>query len=238
MLEWLFASIDPSRPHDVGFAESWHARLMTLAWGVLAPTSVLVARFFKIMPGQDWPRELDNRFWWRFHWMGQTAVLLLTFAAFALIYTSRSAHLTLHGQLGYAVIGCLLLQVLLGVFRGSKGGPTDRRTDGSPRGDHYDMTAWRLTFEHAHKAVGYCTLLLAAVTIVAGLWLSNAPVWMWIVIFGWWIVLIAAFAVLQSRGRAIDTYAAIWGTDPQHPGNRRAVPGWGMRRPHEHQPGE
>ena len=33
-----------------------HARCMVLAWGVLLPLGALVARFFKVLPGQDRPR--------------------------------------------------------------------------------------------------------------------------------------------------------------------------------------
>lgn len=238
MLEWLLASIDPSRPHDVGFAVSWHARFMVLAWGVMAPSFVLIARFLKITPRQDFPRELDNQFWWKCHLHGQIMVLVLTFVAFVLILFARSGQIGLHGFLGYSVLFCLTMQVTLGFGRGTKGGPTDQRPDGSLHGDHYDMTRWRLAFEHLHKAIGYFTLSLAAATIVAGLWLSNAPRWMWILILGWWVVWGIAFVTLQKRGWAIDTYAAIWGTDPRHPGNRRPRPGWGMRRPETRQPGE
>ena len=35
---------------------------------------------------------------------------------------------------------------------------------------------------------------------------------------------------LQRAGRCIDTYQAIWGPDPCHPGNSRGVIGWGIRR--------
>ncbi|MEM1389285.1 MAG: cytochrome b561 domain-containing protein [Pseudomonadota bacterium] len=239
MLEWLLAAIDPSRPHEVGLAASWHARFMTLAWGVIAPSAVLIARFLKITPKQNFPAQLDNQFWWRSHLYGQCAVLVLTLVAFAIIVSVRSGQIGVHGYLGYSVLFCLVMQFTLGLCRGSKGGPTDPKPDGSLSGDHYDMTRWRLAFEHLHKTLGYVTLLTAATTIIAGLWLSNAPRWMWIVIIGWWMVLICVFITLQKRGWAIDTYAAIWGTDPNHPGNRRPSPGWGMRRPLDHgQPGE
>jgi hypothetical protein len=47
----------------------------------------------------------------------------------------------------------------------------------------------------------------------------------------WWALLGAAFARWQRAGRCIDTYQAIWGPDPAHPGNRRPPVGWGVRRP-------
>jgi hypothetical protein len=43
-------------------------------------------------------------------------------------------------------------------------------------------------------------------------------------------VLVAAFAVLQIRGRAVDTYQAIWGPDLDLPGNRMKPIGFGVRR--------
>lgn len=231
MGEWLSAPIDPSRAHELSAALAWHGRSMVLAWGILAPLAVIVARFFKIMPGQNWPRELDNPSWWRSHWIGHTGVLLLTAVGFWLVMPVNSDGLGLHGLLGTALLFGLCAQVLLGICRGSKGGPTARSHDGSPRGDHYDMTRWRRLFEAAHKALGYALLALAGATILLGLWRANAPHWMWLALMIWWLALIGLFVRLQQQGRAVDTYQAIWGDDPAHPGNQRPAPGWGVRRP-------
>lgn len=236
-MDWLLAPLDPSRAHEVGFAVSWHARTMVAGWGVLAPAAVLIARYFKVLPGQDWPRELDSQTWWKVHWMGQAAVALLTVFGLGLILGAAKGG-SLHGQLGYAVLILLAFQVGLGIFRGSKGGPTAPAQDGSPRGDHYDMTPWRVTFEWVHKLTGYALLLLALIVIVLGLWQANAPVWMWLVLGGYWLGLLGIAAYLQRRGWAVDTYQAIWGPDPEHPGNRRKPIGWGINRPGEGQPGE
>lgn len=226
MWEWLASPIDPARAHDVGLAVSWHGRAMVFGWGVLAPLAVLIARFFKVLPTQDWPNETDSKFWWRVHWIGQSVVLVLSVIGIILILPSNFNDLSLHGWLGYAVMVGLVIQVALGMCRGSKGGPTDTAL----RGHHYDMTRWRLMFEALHKTIGYGVLGLAAVTILFGLWKANGPIWMWGALILWWAVLILAFRVLQRRGMAVDTYQAIWGDDPSHPGNQRPAPGWGMRR--------
>jgi len=225
-MDWLLAPIDASRAHDIGVAVSWHARTMVLAWGILAPLAVLIARFFKVLPSQDWPREVDNQIWWRTHWMGQSVVLGLTGFGISLVLPLDLSTAGLHTGLGLALIGLLLIQILLGIFRGSKGGPT------SPdiRGHHYDMTRWRRLFEALHKVFGYGALALGVLVILSGLWKANAPVWMWLTLAVWWGLLISAFTALQRRGMAIDTYQAIWGTDPKHPGNRLPHPGWGVRR--------
>ncbi|WP_147112284.1 cytochrome b561 domain-containing protein [Tateyamaria sp. syn59] len=225
-MDWLLAPIDPSRAHEVGFAISWHARSMVLAWGILAPMAVIIARFFKVMPGQDFPREIDNLTWWRSHWMGQSLVVGLSLLGLVLVLPSDFATMSLHNWLGYAVLAGAGAQVLLGLFRGSKGGPTDSQM----RGHHYDMTPWRRVFEVLHKGIGYSVILLAIVTIVLGLWKANGPVWMWLVLTVWWTALAIAFVTMQKRGMAIDTYQAIWGTDPSHPGNQGPPPGWGVRR--------
>lgn len=230
MLEWLLSPIDPSRAHEVGWAISWHARVMVVGWGILAPLAVIIARFFKVMPGQDWPRELDNQVWWRSHWKGQVLVFVLSVIGVALVLPADFSALSLHTGFGYLVLLGMTVQVGLGVFRGSKGGPTAPAADGSPRGHHYDMTPWRRMFEVLHKSIGYAVLVLAALTILLGLWKSNGPVWMWLVLIVWWICLCVVFAILQRRGMAVDTYQAIWGTDAAHPGNQRPAPGWGVRR--------
>ncbi len=237
-MDWLFASIDPSRAHEVGFAVSWHGRAMVLAWGVLAPLAVLVARFFKILPGQNWPTVLDSQFWWRSHWIGQSLVAVLSVLGLVLVLPSDFSEMTIHGWLGYTLLGLMVVQIVLGVFRGSKGGPTALAPDGTPRGDHYDMTRWRCMFEWVHKVLGYTALALALAVVALGLWTANAPVWMCLTIGIWWIMLATVFVILQRRGHAIDTYQAIWGPDLEHPGNRQPPIGWGIRRPVEHQPGE
>lgn len=230
MWDWLLTPVDPSRAHDVGFAVSWHARTMVLGWGILAPLTVLIARFLKIMPGQDWPRELDSPVWWRSHWIGQSVVSLLSLAALVLVLPAEFSQMSLHRWLGYAVLAGMVAQVVLGICRGSKGGPTSPARDGSPRGHHYDMTPWRRSFEMLHKTLGYSVLFLAAITILAGLWDTNAARWMWLSLSLWWIFLISLFCILQKRGMAVDTYQAIWGDDPSHPGNQGPAPKWGMRR--------
>lgn len=238
MWGWLAAPIDPARAHDVGMAVAWHGRLMVLGWGVLAPLAVLIARFFKILPGQDWPVTRDSAFWWRTHWIGQSIVLGLSLAGVFLVLPGDPEGMRLHGWLGYGVMAGLFMQVALGLLRGSKGGPTAPAADGSPRGDHYDMSPRRKLFEALHKTVGYGVLGLAVAAILPGLWLANAPVWMWLVLSIWWLALIAAFLAMQRRGMAVDTYQAIWGDDPCHPGNRLPHPGWGVRRPGDDQKGE
>lgn len=237
-MDWLSAPIDPTRAHEVSAAVSWHARTMVLAWGVIAPLAVIIARFLKIVPGQDWPSELDNQTWWRCHWIGQTFVVVLTLLAVGLVFPPDWNAIGLHSGAGYLLLIAMLLQVLLGVFRGSKGGPTSRDWNGSLRGHHYDMTSWRKTFERTHKALGYLMLVIAIITILLGLWKANGPIWMWLSLTCWWLALLVLFIVLQKRGHAIDTYQAIWGDDPVHPGNSLPAPGWGVTRPGDNKKGE
>jgi L-asparagine transporter-like permease len=230
MIEWLLAPLDPSRLHDLDVAAAWHGRLMVVAWAVLLPLGVMAARFFKISPRQKWPDELDSKLWWYTHQGLQYLAGLLLVVALALIWRPRSVGASWHVWLGWIVIVACCAQFCSAWLRGSKGGPTDPRPDGSLDGDHYDMTSRRRLFEYLHKGVGYAALVLSIAAIVSGLWLVNAPRWMLLVLGVWWLMLVAVWTTLQRRGRAIDTYQAIWGADPKHPGNAAPAVGWGMRR--------
>jgi hypothetical protein len=199
---------------------------MVLAWGALFPLGVLVARFYKITPRQDWPRELDNKAWWHAHLTLQYAGGGALLGALALILLAGGAGDSTHAYLGWVITGIAALQFAAGWLRGTKGGPTEPEL----RGDHFDMTPRRLAFEHFHKTAGYALLAFAAWGILSGMWMANAPLWMWLGLGLWWTLLIAAFVVLQRRGQAIDTYQAIWGPDPDLPGNQRKPIGWGVIR--------
>lgn len=92
------------------------------------------------------------------------------------------------------------------------------------------MSRRRRIFEHVHKTLGYGALLLSALTLLAGLWVADAPRWMWLGLLAWWLVLVVVAVRLQRQGRCIDTYQAIWGPDPHHPGAGVRPIGWGIRR--------
>lgn len=235
MLDWLLSPIDPTRVHDIGHALSWHARLMVLSWGVLTPVAILVARFGKITPRQRWPQEVDSHLWWNTHYMGQSASFVIACIALLLILISNQnpGAARLHPILGYLIMSLGLLQILSGIFRGNKGGPTELPVTGSLRGDHYDMTRRRLLFEFVHKSVGYTTMGLVLFALPSGLWAANAPNWMWLAIGGWLLLLLVTGICLQRRGRAYDTYQAIWGPDLSHPGNTLPKQGLGTVRPSE-----
>lgn len=232
MWEWLLTPMDVSRPHEIGWHLSWHARIMVVAWGVLVPVGVLIARYFKVTPGQNWPQQLDNRLWWNTHRFCQysASVLMVIGLVFILMSPPTASFVGPHSFLGWLVLALAFVQVSGGILRGTKGGPTEPAPDGSLRGDHFDMTLRRLAFEYIHKIAGYAALLLSAATILAGLWQANAPNWMWAALLVWWLGLLCVAMVLQRRGMAVDTYQAIWGPDPTLPGNRRAPIGWGVQR--------
>ena len=221
MVEWLLTPLDASRAHDVGFAIAWHGRMMVLAWGFLFPLGILIARYFKVLPGQDWPRVRDNKTWWHAHLAFHSAGAAVVVLAMALILfqEARMWRITVHTLLGWGIIAALAGQFLLGWLRGSKGGPTEPNV----RGDHYDMTLRRRLFEAAHKSLGYAALLASVAAILTGLWQANAPRWMAITLIIWWMTLLTLAILLQRRGFQVDTYQAIWGPGEEHPGNRNRI---------------
>jgi hypothetical protein len=229
-IDWLATPLSGSTEHHIQAWVMWHARCMVLAFAVLMPLGALVARFYKVLPRQDWPRVRDHKAWWHGHRSLQWAAVALMVVGGWLAWGQGTAAGPLaqtHAWAGLALCAMALLQVAGALLRGSKGGPTDTTL----RGDHYDMTSWRLTFERLHKSLGWLAVVLGMVVIGLGLVLADAPRWMAVVLAAWWLLLLGAFVHLQRSGRCIDTYQAIWGPDSRHPGNRRQPTGWGVRRP-------
>ncbi len=229
-INWLLTPLSGASHHEIEPWAYWHARLMVLSWSLLLPLGGFAAQFFKVTPKQDWPRILDNKAWWRTHfWVQNIGIGLMTIAAAtaALHAVSDAPLATAHHILGWMVAGLGWAQILAGYLRGDKGGPTSP----AMRGDHYDMTPRRVVFEYVHKTLGWLALILVLPTTTLGLIIADAPRWMPLVIGSWWMLLIAAFVVLQRQGRCVDTYQAIWGSDLAHPGNRRRPIGWGVIRP-------
>jgi Eukaryotic cytochrome b561 len=233
-LHWLSSPLSGASEHLIESAVFWHARWMVLAWAVCLPLGALVARYFKITPRQDWPRVLDSKFWWHSHRVLQYTGILAMSAGAWLVWRTTDAPLWsltgLHRWLGWLVLLLGWLQMLGGILRGSKGGPTDNPI----AGDHYDMSRKRLMFERLHKSLGWLAVALAIAVIVLGLFMADAPRWMLCALLLWWIVLLTAAAYLQARGCNIDTYQAIWGIDPGLPGLQRPPIGWGVRRTQKH----
>lgn len=228
---WLSVPLSGQTEHVISFAVSWHGRLMVLGWNILLPVGVLIARFFKITPRQNWPAHLDNKFWWHCHLFLQQTGVAIAVVALALVLLlgpdlpdSRVA--IVHATVGWVLVGAGLVQIISGRLRGTKGGPTAETFVG----DHYFMTRRRVLFERFHKGVGWLCMPVTVAATLLGLVLADAPRWMPLVILLWWSLLTTVFLALQKRGMCVDTYQAIWGADPDLPGNRLRPIGWGIRR--------
>jgi hypothetical protein len=238
--EWWMTPLSGAIGHHLAGPLAWHGRLMVLGWGLAIPLAMLIARFFKVTRKQRWPQELDNTFWWHGHRSLVLAAVVATLSALASVCLWAPAApprlaASWHALLGWCVVGLLALQVLSGLLRGSKGGPTAprRAPDGQEldlHGDHYDMTPRRYLFERVHKLAGYLVLLVAWAAMFSGLWLADAPRWMPAALVLAGFVFVLAFVRWQRAGRCVDTYQAIWGPDLAHPGNSMKVTGWGVRR--------
>jgi hypothetical protein len=228
-LLWLLTPLSGTDIHQLMPWASWHGRLMVLSWGVALPLGVLAARFLKVLPKQDWPRVLDNKIWWHTHRSLQYGGVILMLLGIWVVWGHAgglTVNARLHGWLGWTVIAMGIFQIFAGFARGTKGGPTDMEL----RGDHYDMTNWRKTFEWVHKSVGYLAIVLSAIVILLGLITADAPRWMLLMLSLWWLVLIVGFVIFQKQKICFDTYQAIWGPDSLHPGNHMKSMGWGMVR--------
>ncbi|WP_218189547.1 cytochrome b561 domain-containing protein [Pseudomonas sp. PA15(2017)] len=227
--DWLRLPLSGSDEHRIDMRAAWHGRVMVVSWSVMLPLGVLAARYFKVMPGQGWPAVLDNKRWWRMHLWLQVGGSLAGVLGVLLVLGMATRQTTLaqwHALCGWLVMLCACVQLVSGFLRGSKGGPTCEQW----QGDHYQMTSHRVRFERLHKSIGWLALLLALAATLIGITMVDAPRWMALSIAAWWAALFMVGLLLQRAGRCIDTYQAIWGPAPTHPGNRRRPIGWGIRR--------
>ena len=196
-----------------------HGALMVFAWQVLAPLCIFIARYLKVRRGQDFPRVADNPFWWRWHWIGQSVAVAVSTIGLIVIWHQRGEIVTdhWHARIGAFVVIAGWLQVLGGLLRGTKGGPTGVGADPADprtwRGDHYDMTPHRQTFEGVHKGMGYAAVIAAPLAVWLGLEMAGAEPWLAWSSLGLSFVFAATMAAGEAAGWRVPTYRAIWGHD-------------------------
>jgi hypothetical protein len=235
---WFVAPVSGAANHYIAPTVAWHGRLMVLAWAVFLPPAIVVPRFFKVTPGQDWPREVGNPFWFVTHRQLGYWIAIISTVGVALMLWAKDGWGPLgstHASIGWVLFFLCWLQMFNALLRGTHGGPINPFTrepvpPSQWHGDHFSMTRRRVIFEIIHKALGYVLVLVAAIAIISGLRQADAARWMWIAIAAWTGVWIALFIKFQRDGRCLDTYQAIWGLDETLAGNRRNPVGWGINR--------
>lgn len=211
---WLLAPIDVDAQHMVSAEISWHGRFMTLAWGICIPIGIFIARYLKVLPNQNWPEELDNKFWWHSHlFLQQFGGLAMLVGFFLVAQDGLSFGASIHNTTGTLIVLFGAMQIISGYLRGSKGGPTDVTADGSNFGDHYNMTKRRVVFETIHKLIGYTILIAGFVTIILGLIKANAPNWMWVSLTLFWLTMLLLSLFFERSDLKKTSYAAIWGRE-------------------------
>ncbi|HEY4773183.1 MAG TPA: cytochrome and DOMON domain-containing protein [Xanthobacteraceae bacterium] len=203
-----------------------HAVVMVASWGLLVPILLVITRFYKVTPRQDYPALTDNPFWFRTHRLWMTVVVIAsTLAAGMAAWTIGGLSLeTVHGRIGAAVIALGWFHQGLSALRGTHGGPWDRQHRPRPPdqwfGDHYSMTARRRIFEAIHIPSGFLTAAAGIAAVLTGLFLFSLS-WHWYAGYGAFLLVILGLSWKFTRdGRHIRTYVALWGASPQHPGNR------------------
>ena len=208
---------------------NYHAWLMFTCWFVLVPFGVFSIRFFKTTP-KPWglPRgvsKFDPLFiWWGMHIWTLYIAITLSLGGMALaLYVSGGFSGSFHAWFGGLTIFFGSMQILVAWQRGTHGGHNHLSSDPDDpstwRGDHYDMTPRRRWFEAYHKTGGYLALFLATGAVASGL----KQFWMPVTAVAFLAIILGAFAaavILEGLGHRHDTYQAVFGSHPDHPGNR------------------
>ncbi len=205
-----------------------HGILMMIAWLILVPAGIVVARYFKVSPSQNYPEELDNPFWFYTHVYLQSTGVAIACIGLAMAWCGIGTVDTHdnHARMGWIVMTLGFLQIVSSLLRGTKGGPTGGHAEPDRpetwHGDHYNMTLRRRLFEVWHKAAGYISVALAVPTAMLGLARAGfdgivyvLPALLGLSFFGLW-------TYLQHWHRRVPTYQSIWGPDARHPGNRKS----------------
>jgi hypothetical protein len=140
-----------------------HAVLMTVAWGVLAPLAILIARYSK---GKA-PTTGPAAWWFVNHWRLQVAACCLFVAAFVMgvVATPAGGHFaSFHQIAGLIVVVLGLLQPALG----NKFVRPAKAADGAP------ASMARRVWEAQHMGCGYVALLLSVAVVFTGIRRADA----------------------------------------------------------------
>ncbi|KAJ3177644.1 hypothetical protein HDU87_004397 [Geranomyces variabilis] len=165
-----------------------HGLIMGIAWGVLAPAAVLIARFGKAAMGV---------WWFRVHAGIFAAVVILTYVAFVLVYESIGSdgtHFSVSDNGAHVILGLIVLilaapQALLGIIIDRLYNPERKATP------FHDLI---------HHHLGRLTLLVALVNIPLGIALyyrdaPGSPTWAYVLFALAMAFTIVAWAVLERR---------------------------------------
>lgn len=191
-----------------------HGVVMFIAWGLLAPCGVLLARYTRAV----WPSAAPP-FWFRAHWMTQSAALVASIIGFSIGVAAAWGSVPFahpHTALGLAVFILGLLQPINAFVRPHKPAPGEATT--------WLRTAW----EFAHKGSGIAVLAMSAANIVLGVLYYNGSV-----------ALAGAYGVVVAVLLAVAVWREIVGlccSSRQEP-YTALLPDGGVAPPASHAPG-
>jgi len=160
-----------------------HAVLMSVAWILLVPVAIMIARYLKC----------KNPLWFKLHVAIQTSVLLIVIAAWILGLLEgedgRSDEKQAHLVIGCIVCSLVIIQFLSGVFRPDK-----------------DAGKVRFWWEIYHVWMGRIQWILAMANVFIGMELVDAAQ-------GWWIAVGVVFGFMFVTHIALEIFFFMTGRE-------------------------
>lgn len=168
-----------------------HGAIMFIGFTFFLPAGFFISRYSRTLIGENW---------FVLHIVSQLAGYLIAFAGFVIaLWMVKGQHFKtkFHAQLGVSIIVAAIVQIALGFFR----------PHAAPQGEKRTRT--RLIWEMAHRFFGLLIILIAIVTVFAGLGQYKAP-YGWYIGYGFYVgAWVIAGIVLEVRKRAKERQPTV-----------------------------
>jgi hypothetical protein len=182
-----------------------HGTIMILAWVVFGSTGVLFARYGRVLRFGNQRQLLGKSIWFQIHrfLLSLSSLLTLVGFFFIIVYTGgvwvnprvQSKSLFAHSIAGSIVVGCIILQIWLALYR------------------CHPRSRFRFMFDWSHRIIGFMAFSFALLNLfLITFALPNQRTGLLIIVALWsaWIVIVVMlFEIIQYQYRKASALMAL-----------------------------